>query len=113
MTHPFRGDHLLLAYEGCRVDLEDEALLDAALREAIEAAGATILSRTSTRFQPQGLSIVYLLAESHASIHSYPEHRSAFLDIFTCGTTCRPERFDEVMRRVLEPERAVANLIRR
>ncbi len=112
-AHPFKGDHLLLAYEGCEVDLEDEALLDRALREAIAAAGATILARTSTRFEPQGLSIVFLLAESHASIHAYPEHRSAFVDIFTCGTTCRPERFDEVLRQILKPRRAVANLIRR
>lgn len=111
--HPFTGDHLLLAYEGCAADLEDEAVLDAALREAIGAAGATILARAATRFEPQGLSIVFLLAESHASIHAYPEHRSAFLDIFTCGTTCRPERFDAVMRAKLRPARAVANLVRR
>jgi S-adenosylmethionine decarboxylase len=113
VTHPFRGDHLLLAYEGCAVDLQDEELLDAAMREGIAASGATILSRASTRFEPQGLSIVFLLAESHASVHSYPEHRSAFLDIFTCGTTCDPARFDEVMRRHLRPTRAVANLVRR
>lgn len=113
MKHPFRGEHLLLAYEGCAADLEDEALLDAALREGIEAAGATILARTSARFEPQGLSIVFLLAESHASVHAYPEHRAAFLDIFTCGTSCKPERFDAVLRERLRPERAVANLVRR
>ena len=111
--HPFRGDHLLLAYEGCEVNLGDEALLDAALREGIAAAGATILSRAATRFEPQGLSIVFLLAESHASIHAYPEHRSAFLDIFTCGTTCDPAKFDQVLRLRLRPARAVANLVRR
>src|SRR5579871_5271169 len=99
----FTGHHLLLAYEECGVDLDDLELLSGIMREAIEASGAQIRESASTRFEPHGLSIVFLLSESHASIHSYPEHRSAFLDIFTCGTACRTDRFDEVCRRLLKP----------
>jgi S-adenosylmethionine decarboxylase len=112
-AHGFSGSHLLLAYEECAADLDDERLLESALREGIEAAGATVLAFARARFEPQGLSLVFLLGESHASLHAYPEHRSAFLDIFTCGSRCRPERFDEVLRARLAPRRAVSNLVKR
>lgn len=111
--HVFTGRHLVLAYEGCAADLDDLDALEAALREGVEAAGAEVRGVASTRYQPQGLSIVILLSESHASIHTYPEHRAAFLDIFTCGTTCRPERFDEVLRRRLRPQTVRSQLLER
>lgn len=111
--HAFVGQHLLLAYEDCAADLNDLAALEAALREGIVAAGATVRGLASTRYEPHGLSIVFLLSESHASIHTYPEHRAAFLDVFTCGTSCRTERFDEVLRRRLAPGTVRSQLIQR
>jgi S-adenosylmethionine decarboxylase proenzyme len=102
-AYAFTGEHLLLRYEECDADLNDLELMEAALHEAILASGATIRGSTSTRFEPQGLSVVFILAESHATIHTYPEARSAFLDIFTCGTSCKPAKFDEVLRSKLRP----------
>lgn len=43
------------------------------------------------QFEPIGLSIVVLLSESHASIHTYPEQNCMFVDAFTCGTNCNPQ----------------------
>jgi S-adenosylmethionine decarboxylase len=111
MPHAFTGQHLLLAYEGCEADLDDAASIEAAMREGVIASGAEIRASATTRYEPQGLSIVVLIAESHASIHTYPEHRSAFLDIFTCGTTCSPERFDAVLRRHLRPGAVRSQLV--
>jgi S-adenosylmethionine decarboxylase len=102
-THEFTGQHLLLSYEGCTADLNDLEAIERAMREAVEATGAHVRGAASTRFEPQGLSVVLVLSESHASVHTYPEHHAAFLDIFTCGTSCRPEAFDEVMKRALAP----------
>jgi S-adenosylmethionine/arginine decarboxylase-like enzyme len=49
------------------------------------------------------MTAVLLLAESHASIHTYPEHQACFVDLFTCGRACSAERFDAVLRQYLRP----------
>lgn len=107
------GAHLLLAYEGCEADLSDLAFLESVLREGTAAAGAEVRGVARVAFEPQGASIALLLSESHASVHTYPEHGLAYLDIFTCGARCRPERFDEVARRRLRPACVGAELVRR
>lgn len=56
----------------------------------IELAGATILNVYAHQFEPQGVTINWTLSESHATIHTCPEHGSYFLDMFTCGTTIKP-----------------------
>ncbi|MBI3723150.1 adenosylmethionine decarboxylase [bacterium] len=111
--HSFTGHHLLLAYEECAADLNDKAFLESAMRRGIEASGAHIRGEASTRYEPQGMSLVFLLSESHASLHTYPEFRSAFLDIFTCGTSCRTDRFDEVCRGLLKPAKVHSQFIHR
>jgi S-adenosylmethionine decarboxylase proenzyme len=109
----FAGTHLLLRYEDCSADLDDLERVESALREAIAASGATVRALATTRFEPEGLSIVFVLAESHATIHTYPRLRSAFIDIFTCGTRCRPERFNEVLRERLGPRSVRVESVRR
>ena len=59
------------------------------------------------------MTLVALLSESHASIHTYPEHNSCFVDLFTCGLSFHAERFDAVMRAYLSPSQVeVDTLIR-
>ena len=67
--------------------LRDETTIMSALTRCVSAAGLTVLSETSHRFPAPGggFTGVLLLAESHASVHTYPEHRYAALDLFTCG----------------------------
>ncbi len=80
----------------------------AAMDEAVFASHATILSKQEFFFDPQGLTAAYLLSESHASIHTYPEHRSCFVDLFTCGNKCMAEDFDRIMRKYLKPGRVIS-----
>lgn len=100
----FFGRHLLASYTGCDpAALADERGLVATLKAAAEAAGATLLNSIERTFHPAGMTAVLLLAESHASIHTYPEHQACFVDLFTCGRTCNAERFDAVLRDYLRP----------
>jgi len=56
----------------------------------VQSLPLTVLQRTGHQFQPHGYTILYLLSESHFSIHTYPEHRSCYLDIFCCNRTFDP-----------------------
>lgn len=95
------GRHAIL--EGFNADakvLNDLRKMTVLLQEACEAAGATILDVVSHQFNPQGVTVVCLLAESHASIHTYPEHGIYMADIFTCGSV-EPHKAVEVLKQRL------------
>ncbi len=110
----FAGRHLLASYSGCDpAAIRDVKGISAALVAAVKASGATLLSLTDHVFPPDGMTAVVLLSESHASIHTYPEHSSCFVDIFTCGTTCKVEAFDAVLRSFLRPRRHSRRIIAR
>lgn len=80
------GRHLIAEFYGCeRARIDDEALLRAALREAAEVVGATVIALNSHRYAPQGVTATALISESHISIHTWPEHGYVAVDIFTCG----------------------------
>ena len=72
------------------VDVADPACFDTpflldAFRDALHEAGATVRRTLVEEFTPHGLSIMVVLAESHASLHTWPERRTMLLDVFTCG----------------------------
>lgn len=71
--------------------LNDEELLIKMMSDAIKESGATLLKTSSHKFEPQGVTIVMLLSESHMSIHTWPEKGCAAIDAFTCGD-CSPEK---------------------
>ena len=54
-------------------------------------ANATVLNLISNKFEPQGVTAIALLAESHISIHTWPESHYSAVDIFTCGQNMMPE----------------------
>ena len=84
------GRHLLLELRDCnKAVLDDLRYLENALVSAAEEAGATVLGKSFHQFAPQGVSGVVLIAESHLSLHTWPEHAYAAVDIFTCGTTVK------------------------
>jgi len=86
------GRHLLVELHGChpeslkKVDVVKDILVGAA-----RACGATIVDVAFHEFNPFGVSGVVVIAESHLSIHTWPEHRYAAVDIFTCGDVINPE----------------------
>lgn len=108
----FAGMHLLVDLWGAS-NLGDPTFIDAALREAAEAAGATILHGHFHHFSPNGgVSGVLVLAESHISIHTWPERAFAAIDIFMCGA-CDPHLSMPVLRRAFAPERVALDEQRR
>lgn len=89
---PFAGRHVLAELTAADPALlDDEQLLCAALRDVLSAAGASVLQVVAHRFAPHGVTVLALLAESHASLHTWPEHGAAFVDVFTCGGAADPE----------------------
>src|ERR1700727_425861 len=82
----FGGCHVLAQFSGVDPPLgDDTARLRSVLSTALAAAGATVCGMMDQRFTPHGVTVIALLAESHASIHSYPERGAMFVDVFTCG----------------------------
>lgn len=78
------GKHIILEHWGGG-SLTDATALESAMRSAAEAAGATMLAAHFHPFEGGGLTGVLLLAESHITIHTWPEHGYAALDLFLCG----------------------------
>ncbi len=85
----------------------------AAMNEAVLSSGATILDSLPYVFEPNGLTMVFLLSESHGSIHTYPEHGACFVDLFTCGDNCSSDKFDKILREYLKPTDVNARLFLR
>jgi S-adenosylmethionine decarboxylase len=98
----FAGTHLLIELWNCK-NLGDMTITDQMLRDAASEAGATLLHIHLHHFGPNaGLSGIAVLAESHISIHTWPERGYAALDIFMCGA-CDPYKAIPVLRRAFEP----------
>ncbi len=105
------GVHLIIDLHGAR-RLNDIDHIDAVLRRCAEAAGATLLHVHLHRFQPDGVSGVAVLAESHIAIHTWPEAGYAALDVFMCGKT-DPDRCVPILRAAFAAERVdVSELLR-
>lgn len=106
IPYQFKGVHFLVSYCDCdREALTNVEQLSYAMQNAVEHCGATILKSSRWVFPPHGLTMVFLLSESHASIHTYPEHGACFVDLFTCGDKCSATEFDAVMRAYLKPQK--------
>ena len=98
------GRQLVVEFWGCKGDLNSAELIRKTLEEAVQKAKAFLLDIKVHRFQPQGISGVAVVAESHISIHTWPEYGYAAVDVFTCGDT-DPEAAVEYIRQVLKPQR--------
>ncbi|WP_404482901.1 adenosylmethionine decarboxylase [Novosphingobium sp. BL-52-GroH] len=99
MAHqPDTSLHLIADIEGCS-GLGDLALVEQALRDAATAARANVLGVHLHHFGPgMGVTGVALLAESHISIHTWPEHGIAAVDLFVCGLDADAEAGLDVIR---------------
>ncbi len=103
----FAGTHLIIDLWGAK-RLDEIEHIEEALKECVTAAGATLLHCHLHHFSPNGgVSGVAVLAESHISIHTWPECEYAALDVFMCGDA-KPHAAIEVLKRAFEP--ATVNL---
>ncbi|MGK8500338.1 adenosylmethionine decarboxylase [Nocardia asiatica] len=115
MTAEFTGWHVLAEFGGVDADLcDDLERLESALRESLIAAGVTICDVVHKKFEPQGVTVLALLSESHASIHTYPESGDIFVDVFTCGSIgAGASKAVELLRDALAPRDVRMQVIRR
>ena len=90
--------HILFELEGCPFPtLNDEEHIKFCLFHAAEESHSKVLKVETQKFVPQGVTGFALLAESHLSIHTWPEKGIAKCDIFTCGTKSKPEKAVEYL----------------
>jgi S-adenosylmethionine decarboxylase len=101
------GVHLIVDLHGAS-GLNDIDLIEATLRRCVEAARATLLHIHLHHFQPNGVSGVAVLAESHISIHTWPDAGYAALDVFMCGKAS-PDACIPVLREAFKAERVEVN----
>jgi S-adenosylmethionine decarboxylase len=100
----FAGTHLIIDLWGCE-GIDDIDRIDAAMRDSVEAAGATLLHIHLHHFTPNsGVSGVAVLAESHISVHSWPECGYAAFDVFMCGDA-EPHKAVDVLKAAFGPSR--------
>lgn len=109
----FEGTHIFGELTGLDFHiLNDLPLLESSLVDSVSAGGATVCGYISQKFLPYGVTTLVLLSESHASIHTYPEHGCLFFDIFTCGD-CKPDLILESLVSVLNPGKIRKSIIHR
>ena len=109
-----KSKHLLLELYKCDYEkLNDESFLRCSLNIAAKFAKATVLNLMSNKFEPQGVTAIALLAESHISIHTWPESNYSAVDIFTCGRNMLPELASQYLIRALKAEEHSLRLIER
>jgi len=112
LTH--QSKHFLLELYRCDYDkLNDESFLRCSLNRAAKLAKATVLNLISNKFEPQGVTALALLAESHISIHTWPESNYSAVDIFTCGQNMQPELAGQYLIETLKAEEHFLRVIQR
>ena len=109
-----QSKHLLLELYKCDFEkLNDESFLRCTLNKAAKLAKAKVLNLVSYKFEPQGVTAIALLAESHFSIHTWPESNYAAVDIFTCGQSMIPDLASQHLIEVLKVEEHFLRVIDR
>ena len=110
----YQSKHLLLELYRCDYEkLNDESFLRCTLNRAAKLAKATVLNLISNKFEPQGVTAIALLAESHISIHTWPESNYSAVDIFTCGQNMSPELASQYLIEVLQAKEHFLRVIER
>lgn len=113
-SHQFVGTHVMCEmyniFDGI---LQDKDYMLTALLKGVKESKANCEGILLKQFEPTGLSIIVLLSESHASIHTYPEQNGMFVDAFTCGTTCNPQAIIDTLVKELGVEKYSVKTIHR
>jgi len=100
----YAGTHVLVEFWGSRV-IEDPARVEAILLEACKRARCNPLKAMIHKFEPQGVSGVVLLEESHIAMHSWPERDYLGIDLFTCGDSSLIDKAIEYLKQEFAPDR--------
>lgn len=106
------GSHLLCDMWKCTLS-DDIDVLEKLVIEAAVEAKATILDVVKKKFYPEGATVLVLLAESHISLHSWPEYDYVAIDVFTCGKEMDPEAAISYLQSALNPQDMVLKKVSR
>ncbi|HRF59501.1 MAG TPA: adenosylmethionine decarboxylase [Fimbriimonadaceae bacterium] len=111
---PSLGSHLLVELYGCDQDaLKLERSVGCAMREAADASLATVVAESFHEFKPYGVSGAVIIQESHYTIHTWPEHGYAAVDLFYCGGTVHVHKAVDVLIERFKPTRLKFLVVRR
>ncbi len=97
--------HVIFDFWGC-ANLDSAEIIEKTLKEAVRACGVTLVEIKIHTFSPHGISGIALIAESHISIHTWPEYKYAAVDVFTCGKNMNPYLTVPVFKKYLKPKKA-------
>ncbi len=106
------GVHLIAEFWNGRI-IEDKKEIKKILIGAVEKANCTPLKIVIHKFEPQGITGVVLLAESHLTLHSWPEYNYVAIDIFTCGDRAVPNKALDYLKDVFAPEKVEIQKVKR
>ena len=110
----YKSKHFLLELYRCDYEkLNDESFLRCTVNNAAKLANASVLNLISNKFEPQGITAIALLAESHLSIHTWPEAHYSAVDIFTCGQNMKPDISCKYLIQVLMAKEHLLRVINR
>jgi S-adenosylmethionine decarboxylase proenzyme len=99
----YLGRQLIAEFYDCPVHLlNDKDFIERAMNDAARDCGATIVNSVFHLFNPHGVSGAVIIAESHLTIHTWPEHGYAAVDVFTCGETVDPSDAVDSLSRALQ-----------
>ena len=108
------GRHVLLDLYDCnQKKLNDLTFLEERLKKAVEIAEAHLVNTTFHQFSPHGVTGIALIEESHLSIHTWPEHHYAAIDLFTCSNAMKTEEAMEYLIQELESKRPEVKDVKR
>lgn len=105
------GTHVIVDLYGAH-DIDNEAAIRRAIAEILHTTQATLLHQYFHRFEPHGITGMVCLAESHISVHTWPESGFAAFDIYMCGSA-RPERAIPILQNHFQPEHIQSRSIQR
>lgn len=108
------GRHVIADFWKCHSDiLDDQQALEKMMTNAALHSGADIQKVIFHKFHPQGISGVVVISESHLSIHSFPEHKFASIDVYTCGDSIDPQVAANYISEHLQAEKIESILVPR
>jgi len=106
--------HILFTLKECNSHLlDDEKFIRDVVYQAANKCNSTLLALHSHKFDPQGVTCVAMLAESHISIHTWPEKQMAVCDIFTCGEHTKPKKGVEYMKLMFDSKSIISKSFKR
>jgi len=115
LDYEAKGTHYMAQFYDCPPDkLSNRETLRRAMLAGANACGAQVLKECYHNFEPgDGFTQLILLSESHASIHTYPEHGVCFVDLFTCGDHCDYAKFEKVLSDYFKSARIQSEIYQR